>query len=100
MKASRASKNILLPAALALCLAPLGASSSLAQDAPVQRNPIVIHDIRHATTGLAFRDMTPVPWHNQSKVMPEHDRSINPHISNVPDSLTQTMVLPEVSTTP
>ncbi|HEV2381143.1 MAG TPA: hypothetical protein VG206_15285 [Terriglobia bacterium] len=99
MKALQASKKVLLPAALMFCLAPLTARRSAAQDVPVQRNPIVTQDVKHVTTGLAFRDMAPVPWHNQSKVMPEHDRSINPHVSNEPDSVTQTLLLPEVSTT-
>lgn len=43
--------------------------------------------------------MKPEPWHNTSKVMPEHDRSGRPHISNKPDSVAQTEVLPPVSTT-
>src|SRR3981081_1290687 len=66
----------------------------------VQRNPIVVHATAHTTTPLAFRDMTPVPWHNASKVMPEHDRAPFPHISNVPDAVTQSLRLPPVSTTP
>jgi hypothetical protein len=66
----------------------------------VQRNPIVVHATAHTTTPLAFRDMTPVPWHNASKVMPEHDRAPHPHISSVPDAVTQSLTLPLVSTTP
>ena len=100
MRALKASKKVMLVAASLFCLVMLTAKQSPAQSAPVQRNPIVIRDIQHVTTSLAFREMTPVPWHNQSKVMPEHDRSINPHISNVPDAVTQTLVLPQVSTTP
>ena len=99
MKASEASKKIVLPMALLFCLVSLATQTSSAQDVPVQRNPVVMHDINHVTTEMAFRDMTPVPWHNQNKVMPEHDRSVNPHISNEPDAVTQTMLLPEVSTT-
>jgi hypothetical protein len=99
MKALEACKKVLLPAALTFCLVAPAVQQGSAQDEPVQRNPIVIQEIKHATTGVAFRDMAPVPWHNQSKVMPEHDRSINPHISNQPDSVTQSVVLPLVSTT-
>jgi hypothetical protein len=69
----------------------------------VQRNPIVVHAANHATTPRAFRDMTPVPWHNASKVMPRPGRAPRPHISDVPDSLlqseVQSEVLPEVRTT-
>ena len=71
----------------------------LAQDVPVQRNPIVVHATAHMTTPQAFRDMTPVPWHNLSKVMPEHDRAPFRHISKTPDELTQTVKLPPVATT-
>ena len=72
---------------------------SLAQDAvPVQRNPIVTH-ARNATTPLSFRDMPDVGWHNASKVMPEHDRAPYRHISNQPDTVAQSEVLPPVSTT-
>ncbi len=56
----------------------------------VQRNPIVVHATAHTTTPLAFRDMTPVPWHNASRVMPEHDRAPHPHISSVPPKLNAT----------
>ncbi len=66
----------------------------------VQRNPIVVHATAHTTTPLAFRDMTPVPWHNASRVMPEHDRAPHPHISSVPDAVAQSLTLPLVSTTP
>jgi hypothetical protein len=62
----------------------------------VQRNPIVT-EARHTTTTVAFRDMVDVGWHNVSKVMPEHDRSLNPHISNLPDAVAQSQVLPPVS---
>jgi hypothetical protein len=77
-----------------LLLAPFLASAQ-----QVQRNPIVVNATAHVTTPLAFRDMTPVPWHNVSKVMPEHDRAPRPHISNVPDALAQTEVLRQVGTT-
>jgi hypothetical protein len=43
--------------------------------------------------------MKPVPWHNASKVMPEHDRAPVRHISNEPDAVAQTTELPQVSTT-
>src|SRR5713226_4263058 len=65
----------------------------------VQRNPIVVQATKHITTPLAFRDMTPVPWHNASKVMPEHDRAPQRHISNVPDAVAQSEVLRQVATT-
>jgi hypothetical protein len=78
-----------------LLLAVISASAQ-----QVQRNPIVIHATAQATTPLAFRDMTPVPWHNASKVMPEHDRAPYPHISSAPDPVTQSLTLPPVSTTP
>ena len=68
---------------LLFLLAPLLAAQQ------VQRNPIVIHETTHTTTPLAFRDMTPVPWHNASKVMPEHDRAPFPHIGTTPDTLFQ-----------
>src|ERR1700694_3275439 len=64
----------------------------------VQRSPIVVHATAHTTTPLAFRDMTPVPWHNASKVMPEHDRAPYPHISSMPDPVNQSLRLPPVST--
>src|ERR1051326_1890730 len=99
MKVINSSKQIVMLTTLACCLVCVAANQAAAQDVPVQRNPIVIQDIKHATTGVAFRDMAPAPWHNQSKVMPEHDRSINPHVSNEPDSVTQTLTLPLVSTT-
>lgn len=41
--------------------------------------------------------MVDVGWHNVSKVMPEHDRSLNPHISNRPDPVVQTETLAPVS---
>ncbi len=65
----------------------------------VQRNPIVVPATNHATTPRAFRDMTPVPWHNASKVMPRPGRAPRPHISDVPDALIQSEVLSEVRTT-
>ncbi len=65
----------------------------------VQRNPIVIQATSQATTLLAFRDMTPVPWHNSSKVMPRPGRAPQRHISLGPDTLTQSKVLPQVGTT-
>ncbi len=69
----------------------------------VQRNPIVVHATNHATTPRAFRDMTPVPWHNASKVMPPPRRAPQPHISVEPDALiqseVQSEVLPQVRTT-
>ena len=101
MKGTRLFKSLAVsaaPALLSVCFVSFTAERAAAQEA-VQRNPIVTHDVNHVTTGLAFRDMAPVPWHNRSKVMPEHDRSIIPHRSNEPDTLTQTLVLPEVNTT-
>src|SRR5713226_6884804 len=74
------------------------ASTSFSQDVPVQKNPIVMHS-NPVTTTQAFRDMKEVPWHNVSKVMPEHKRYGTAHISNEPDSVAQTEVLPNVSTT-
>lgn len=74
--------------------------SVLAQDVPVQTNPIIIHST-HATTTQALRDMVDVGWHNTSKIMIEHDRAPFRHISNEPgDAVAQTEVLPPVSTTP
>jgi len=64
----------------------------------VQKNPIVTES-RHTTTAVAFRDMADVGWHNISKIMPEHDRNPKHHISNQPDPVAQTTVLPPVSTT-
>src|SRR5258708_6083860 len=89
-------RNFRMASGLALLLLRLISASGQ----QVQRNPIVIHAPAHATTPLAFRDMTPVPWHNASKVMPEHDRAPYPHISSVPDPVTQSFTLPPVSTTP
>ena len=74
-------------------------SSTVAQDVPVQRNPIIIHST-HTTTTQNFRDMADVGWHNTSKVMIEHDRAPFRHISNEPDAAAQTEVLAPVSTTP
>src|SRR5229473_3942167 len=92
MKLRRICKKV---GAFLFLLAPFLASAQ-----QVQRNPIVVHATSHTTTPLAFRDMTPVPWHNASKVMPEHDRAPHPHISSVPDAVTQSLTLPLVSTTP
>jgi hypothetical protein len=74
------------------------ASTAFSQDVPVQRNPIVMH-ANPVTTTQAFRDMKEVPWHNASKVMPEHRRYGKAHISNQPDSVAQVEVLPNVGTT-
>src|SRR5260370_28244831 len=92
MKFSRICKKL---GTFLFLLAPFLASAQ-----QVQRNPIVIHATAQATTPLAFRDMTPVPWHNASKVIPEHDRAPYPHISSAPDPVTQSLTLPPVSTTP
>ena len=62
----------------------------------VQRNPIVT-EARHTTTTVAFRDMVDVGWHNVSKVMPEHDRALHPHVSSLPDAAAQELALPPVS---
>jgi len=85
-----------LPAALLAVTSLTG--SAFAQDVPVQRNPIVMH-ATHVTTTQAFRDMTPVPWHNASKVMPEHDRAPFRHISKLADPAAQFEVFAPVSTT-
>lgn len=82
----------LLVALLALCCV----TSAVAQEEKVQRNPIVV-EARHTTTTVAFRDMVDVGWHNASKVMPEHDRSLTPHISGQRDPVAQTEVLAQVS---
>ena len=71
-------------------------SAAVAQDTVVQKNPIVVQ-ARHAETSLAFRDLADVGWHNISKVMPEHDRSLNPHISGQRDTVAQTEILAPVS---
>lgn len=90
---------------LAICsgFALLFLSPGSASAQQVQRNPIVVHATNHATTPRAFRDMTPVPWHNTSKVMPRPGRAPHPHISDVPDALiqseVQSEVLPQVRTT-
>jgi len=83
----------------ALTVVACSAGTAFSQDVPVQRNPVVVRDTNHVTTSQAFRDMIPEPWHNASKVMIEHDRAPYPHISNQPDSVLQTAVLPLVSTT-
>ena len=74
------------------------AGTAFSQDVPVQRNPVVVHDTNHLTTAQAFREMTPEPWHNVSKVMIEHDRAPYPHISKQLDSVLQSEVLSLVST--
>jgi len=74
------------------------ASTSFAQNVPVQRNPTVMNST-HVTTTQAFRDMKEVPSHNVSKVMPEHKRYGTAHISNEADSVAQTEILPNVGTT-
>ncbi len=74
------------------------ASTSFAQDVPVQRNPTVMNST-HVTTTQAFRDMKEVPPHNVSKVMLEHKRYGGAHISKEPDSVAQTEILPNVGTT-
>jgi len=76
------------------------AGTAFSQDVPVQRNPVVVHDTKHLTTAQAFREMTPEPWHNVSKVMIEHDRAPYPHISKQLDTVLQNEVLSLVSTTP
>jgi len=85
--------RLILPSLLlALCCV----SAAVAQDTVVQKNPIVVQ-ARHAETSLAFRDLADVGWHNISKVMPEHDRSLNPHISGQRDTVAQTEILAPVS---
>ncbi|MCU1300295.1 MAG: hypothetical protein JWQ87_579, partial [Candidatus Sulfotelmatobacter sp.] len=64
----------------------------------VQKNPVVT-TATHVTTTQALRDMKAEPWHNVSKVMPEHKRYGGQHISNQPDPVEQTEVLSQVSTT-
>lgn len=64
----------------------------------VQRTPIVIQ-AHHVRTTVPVRDMPEVPFGNVSKLMPEHDVNPNPHVSHMPDTAAQTMVLPEVKTT-
>jgi hypothetical protein len=88
---------------LATCLVAAGLTLALGsasgQEVGVQRNPIVIHATAHTTTLQPLREMTPEPWHNLGRVMIEHDRAPFRHISPVPDALTQTEFLPNVSTT-
>lgn len=95
MNMSRFCRNLATCLGLALLLVSLLS----AQEVLVQRNPIVVHATAHTTTPQAFRDMAPVPWHNLSKVMPEHDRAPHPHISSMGDAVAQTEVLKPVSTT-
>src|SRR5262245_48603777 len=75
------------PSALLIASMAIPKSSAVAQE--LQRNPIVMHERNHVTTPVPFREMTPVPWHNLSRVMPEHDRAPQRHISNVPDTVAQ-----------
>src|ERR1700730_6804037 len=90
----RFCRNFAMCSGLALLfLAMISASAQ-----QVQRHPIVVHASTHPTTPLAFRDMSPVPWHNASKVMPEHDRAPYRHISSIPDPVNQSLRLPPVST--
>ena len=86
----------LLAALSALCCT----SVAFAQEGiSVQRNPIVVQ-ARHTTTAIAFRDMVDVGWHNISKVMPEHDRALKPHIGNSPfDAVAQSDTLSQVAAT-
>jgi hypothetical protein len=83
----------------ALLVVACSTGAAISQDVPVQRNPLVVRESNHVTTTQAFRDMIPEPWHNVSRVMIEHDRAPFPHISNQPDSVLQTEVLPLVNTT-
>lgn len=78
---------------LAIIFALTAAAS--AQD--VQRNPIITTS-RAVTTKVPLRDMVEVPWHNVSKVMPEHDRAANPHVASLPDTAIQRETLPPVGT--
>jgi hypothetical protein len=80
---------------LLLCVLPYLASG---QNVPVQRNPIVTHSTP-VTTTQALRDMKEVPWHNVSKVMPEHKRNGAAHIGSGVDAVLQTEKLPNVATT-
>src|SRR5215471_9132318 len=84
---------------LAAGLIGIAVSALPLQGQDIQTNPIVKHEKNHVTTVIPFREMTPVPWHNLSKVMPEHDRAPFQHISNVPDSQVQLETLPLVGTT-
>src|SRR5437899_8509440 len=88
---SRLSLAASLVGMLAAPILPAGA-----QD--VQTEPIVMHETNHVTTTIPFREMTPVPWHNLSRVMPEHDRAPFRHVSNLPDPLMQLENLPPVGT--
>lgn len=83
---------------LLLTMAMVAAASFAIQAQEVQRNPIIVH-AAHITTAVPLRDMAPVPWHNLSKVMPEHDRAPKSHIGTGPDTVLQTQILPQVSTT-
>ena len=80
------------------CLIIAGAvlMSSALFAAEVQTNPIVIH-AQQAVTPLAFRDMKPLPF--RPMLRKEHERVAPMHVSNVPDPLTQTVILPQVSAT-
>jgi len=90
---SRLSLAASLVGMLAAPVLPAGA-----QD--VQTDPIVMHETNHVITTVPLREMTPVPWHNLSRVMPEHDRAPFRHVSNVPDPLVQLENLPLVGTVP
>ena len=85
-------------AALTLALFAMGLPAIAQQ---VQRNPIVVHELKHITTPLPFREMKAVPWTNKSKVMREHDDGVaRPHIGNVAtDAAVQSQVLAQVATT-
>ncbi len=78
---------------IVLLLSPLFASAQKMQSIPFVRRATA-----HVTTPLAFRNMTPVPWHNASKVMPDHDRGGKQNITALPDALIQQQVLPQVTT--
>ena len=81
-----------------LAIAAVAAAGVSLQAQEMQGNPTVTH-AAHVTTVVPLRDMAPVPWHNLSKVMPEHDRAPVAHIGPGPDTVLQTEILPEVSTT-
>jgi hypothetical protein len=76
----RFCKNLAICSGFALLfLSPVSSAQQ------IQKDPIVVHATNHATTPRAFRDMTPVPWHNASKVMRRPGRAPHPHIGLVPD---------------
>jgi len=88
------SAPVLLAFLLLSLLVVLTGISSAEQ---VQRNPIVIH-AHYVTTTIPVRNMPAAPFGNVSKVMPEHDENPNVHMSNLPDTAAQYVVLPEVKT--